>query len=42
MTYSVFINKLSEKKVDLNRKVLADMAIHNPEAFEKLVKEVSA
>ena len=41
-TYSVFINKMNEKKIDLNRKVLADLAIHNPQAFENLVKEVSA
>jgi len=41
-TYSSFINKMSEKKIDLNRKVLADLAIHDPQAFEKLVKEVNA
>ena len=41
-TYSTFINKMSEKKIDLNRKVLADLAIHDPQAFEKLVKEVNA
>jgi large subunit ribosomal protein L20 len=41
-TYSLFIYKMNEKKIDLNRKVLADLAIHNPQAFEKLVKEVSA
>ena len=41
-TYSLFINKMNEKKIDLNRKVLADLAIHNPQDFEKLVKEVSA
>lgn len=41
-TYSSFINKMGEKKIDLNRKVLADMAIRDPQAFEKLVKEVSA
>jgi large subunit ribosomal protein L20 len=41
-TYSTFINKMNEKKIDLNRKVLADMAIRDPQAFEKLVKEVNA
>jgi large subunit ribosomal protein L20 len=41
-TYSTFINKMNEKKIDLNRKVLADLAIRDPQAFEKLVKEVNA
>src|ERR1700704_1423790 len=40
MTYSQFINKLSEKKIDLNRKVLADLAMNEPEAFIKLVQSV--
>jgi large subunit ribosomal protein L20 len=42
VSYSVFIHKLSENNVDLDRKVLADMAVQNPQAFEKLVKEVTA
>ncbi len=42
ISYSVFINKLNDKKIDLNRKVLSDMAIRDPQAFEKLVKEVNA
>lgn len=42
ISYSVFIKKLSDKNVDLDRKVLADLAVRNPEAFEKLVKEVTA
>jgi large subunit ribosomal protein L20 len=42
VSYSVFMNKLNEKNVGLNRKVLADLAVHNPAAFEKLVKEVTA
>jgi len=41
-TYSTFINKLSEKKIEMNRKVLADLAIRDPQAFEKLVKKVTA
>lgn len=41
-SYSVFINKLSEKNIELNRKVLADLAVKNPNAFEQLVKEVTA
>ncbi|MCK4753678.1 MAG: 50S ribosomal protein L20 [Calditrichia bacterium] len=41
-TYSIFIKKMNEKKIELNRKVLADLAVRNPQAFEKLVKEVNA
>jgi len=40
MTYSQFINKLSDKKIDLNRKVLADLAMNEPEVFAQLVKSV--
>ena len=42
VSYSVFMHKLSEKNIDLDRKILADLAVRNPEAFEKLVKEVTA
>jgi len=42
VSYSVFMFKMNEKNVGLNRKVLADLAVHNPAAFEKLVKEVTA
>ena len=40
MSYSVFMNKLSVKGIELNRKVLADLAMNKPEAFKKLVAEV--
>lgn len=40
MTYSEFINKLNKKKIDLNRKVLADLAMNEPETFKKLVQSV--
>ena len=40
MTYSQFINKLSVKGTDLNRKVLADLAMNNPESFKALVVSV--
>lgn len=42
VSYSVFMNGLHKANVDLNRKVLADMAVHNPAAFEELVKQVTA
>lgn len=40
MTYSQFINKLSVKGIDLNRKVLSDLAMNNPESFKTLVASV--
>ncbi len=40
MSYSVFMNKLKEANIVLNRKVLADLAMNHPEAFEALVKKV--
>ena len=40
ITYSEFIHKLNEKGIDLDRKVLADLAMNNPETFKNLVAEV--
>ena len=40
MTYSVFINKLHAKGIELDRKVLADLAMNNPESFKSLVAQV--
>jgi large subunit ribosomal protein L20 len=40
MSYSQFMGKLSAKGIELNRKVLADMAMNEPESFKKLVAEV--
>lgn len=40
ISYSRFIARLKSKGIDLNRKVLADMAVRDPEAFSALVKEV--
>ncbi len=37
-TYSKLINALSKKEVEINRKVLADLAARNPEAFAEVVK----
>ena len=41
LSYSVFIHKLKEKNIDLNRKALADLAMHHPETFMNLVNQVS-
>jgi len=40
MTYSVFMNKLAVKGIELNRKVLADMAMNQPESFKALIASV--
>jgi large subunit ribosomal protein L20 len=40
MTYSSFIKKLQDKGIDLDRKVLADLAMNNPETFKSIVAEV--
>jgi large subunit ribosomal protein L20 len=40
MTYSVFINKLQQKGIELDRKVLADLAMNNPETFKSLIASV--
>ena len=40
MTYSEFINKLQKKGIELDRKVLADLAMNNPETFKSLVTSV--
>ncbi|MGL4363934.1 MAG: 50S ribosomal protein L20 [Bacteroidales bacterium] len=38
INYSVFINKLNANKIELNRKVLADLAMNHPATFEAIVK----
>lgn len=40
LTYSTFIHKLTEKGIELDRKVLADLAMNNPESFKALVASV--
>jgi len=40
MSYSQFIHQLNEKKIDLDRKVLADIAVTDPDAFAKIVDSV--
>jgi len=39
-TYSTFINKLTGKNIELNRKVLSEIAKDNPESFDRIVDEV--
>ena len=40
MTYSEFIFKLRVKEINLNRKMLADMAMNEPETFKSLLASV--
>ena len=40
MSYSVFINKLKKANIELDRKVLAQIAQTYPKAFNSLVEEV--
>lgn len=40
LTYSEFIHKLSQKGVELDRKVLADLAMNEPATFKSLVASV--
>ncbi|MAU40322.1 MAG: 50S ribosomal protein L20 [Kordiimonas sp.] len=42
MTYSRFMNGLSKAGIELDRKVLADIAVREPEAFKALVEQAQA
>ena len=41
MSCSEFIGKMKSKSIDLNRKVLADLAMNNPEAFKAIVDKIN-
>ncbi|NOY05835.1 MAG: 50S ribosomal protein L20 [Chlorobi bacterium] len=38
VTYSRLIDGLNKHNIDINRKILADLAVSNPDAFAKIVK----
>ena len=40
MSYSAFMGRIHKSNVDINRKVLADLAMNNPEAFEAILKSI--
>jgi large subunit ribosomal protein L20 len=40
MSYSEFIGKVAKKGISLNRKTLADLAMHHPDAFKAIVEKV--
>ena len=40
MSYSVFMGKLNKSQLDINRKVLADLAMNNPKTFKAIFDAV--
>ena len=42
VTYSRFISGLARAGIELDRKVLSDLAVHEPEAFKALVEQAKA
>jgi len=42
ITYSKLVSGLNEKHLEINRKMLADLAVNNPEAFAEVVKFATA
>lgn len=40
LSYSKFINLLKKNKIELNRKILAQLAKEKPEVFKKIVEEI--
>jgi len=42
MTYSVFMNGLKKAEIDIDRKVLADLAVFDKAAFNKIAEQAKA
>ncbi|PWG16843.1 50S ribosomal protein L20 [Salibaculum griseiflavum] len=42
LTYSRFINGLTKAGIEVDRKVLADLAVHEPDAFGAIVEKAKA
>jgi len=40
MIYSTFINSLKKEHIEIDRKMLSEMAIREPKAFENIIKEI--
>ena len=40
MSYSKFMGKILKSDIQLNRKVLADLAMNHPESFKKIVEKI--
>lgn len=42
LTYSQFINKLKKAKIEIDRKILAHLAEHKPEVFNKIIEKAKS
>ena len=42
MSYSVFMNGLKKAEIEIDRKVLADLAVHDKAAFTKIAEQAKA
>jgi len=42
MSYSQFMGKVKANSIELNRKVLADLAMNNPQAFKAVVEKIKS
>jgi len=40
LSYSVFINKLKKENIEIDRKILADLAENNPQIFQKIIEKI--
>lgn len=40
-TYSKFFDKVKKKNISVNRKILSEIAEHNPEVFKRVITEVN-
>ncbi|OGH08207.1 MAG: 50S ribosomal protein L20 [Candidatus Levybacteria bacterium RBG_13_35_9] len=40
ISYSVLMNKLKKDRIELDRKILADLVVNDPETFKKIVSSV--
>ncbi|MCX6725820.1 MAG: 50S ribosomal protein L20 [Candidatus Shapirobacteria bacterium] len=41
ISYSSFIDRLKKNKIEIDRKILADLIITDPQAFEAIIKQIS-
>ena len=42
LTYSQFISGLKKSSIDIDRKILADLAVNQPEVFKALVEKAQS
>lgn len=41
LSYSVLMNKFKQANIEIDRKILADLAVKDPEAFAQLIRETA-